>query len=486
MEKRNLIIHLLIVFILSAAAIAQPPDSLWSRAYGGYSHDVCCSMQQTSDGGYILAGSTESFGAGIYDILMVKTDADGDSLWSRTYGGDDWDRCWSVQQTFDGGYVLAGDTYSYGSGCFDFWLVKTDSSGNKLWGRIFGGRANDHCTAARQTSDSGYVLVGYTYSFGAGSADYWLIRTNSRGDSLWGRTFGGDRSDRCESVIETLDGGFLLAGYTYSFNVSVSDIWLVKADNNGDSLWSRTYGGSDFDNCCSIQRTSDGGYVLAGETKSFGDGNQDIWLIKTDSNGDSLWSRIYGSSDWDNCRWVQQTVDGGFVLAGDFYSSDASSPDFRLVKTDAGGDSLWSCTFGGSESEACYSVQQTTDGGYVLAGYTESFGAGGCDFWLVKTGPDGTPVWDRQVSTPQQFSLSVYPNPFNPITTISFDLPRAMQTQLRIFDVTGRIVTTLADERFSAGSYSFRFDGGPYPSGVYFARLQADNQQKTQKLILLK
>jgi len=250
----------------------------WSRTFGGSENDLAYSVQQTSDGGYILLGTTESYGAGGYDFWLIKTDAQGNMQWDRTFGGSEDDWGYSVQQTSDGGYILLGGSYGTGDG--DFWLIKTDAQGNKEWGRTFGGRDIDWGWSVQQITDGGYILLGYTYSYGAGKADVWLIRTDAYGDKEWGRTFGGSEDDWGISVQQTADGGYILLGYTYSYGAGKADVWLIRTDAYGDKEWDRTFGGSETDWGTSVQQTEDGGYILLGCTASYGAGELDFWLIK--------------------------------------------------------------------------------------------------------------------------------------------------------------------------------------------------------------
>ena len=201
---------------------------------------------------------------------------------------------------------------------------------------------------------------------------------------------------------------------------------------------------------------------------------------------DSLWSRTFGGGDLDVCNSVQQTTDGGYILGGYTYSYGAGYRDFWLVKTDANGDSLWSRTFGGSSIDECWSVQQTTDGGYILGGYTYSYGAGYSDSWLVKTGSEGTPVWERRIPAPQEFTLSVYPNPFNPTTTISFDIAEASSAALSVYNLSGQIVETLVNRPMQPGQHTVSFDGTGLSSGIYFYRLTAGSHSMTKKMVLMK
>ena len=271
---------LFLILLLALSALAG-----WTRTYGGSSYDYGESVAQTSDGGYIVAGYTYSFGAGGYDVYLVKTDAVGDTIWTRTYGGFDVDFGYSVAQTSDGGYIVAGETYSFGAGGSDVYIVKTDAVGDTLWTRTYGGSDYDYGRSVAQTSDGGYIVAGYTASFGAGSWDVYLVKTDGLGDTIWTRTYGGSDGDYSNSVAQTSDGGYIAAGYTSSFGAGYNDVYLVKTDAVGDTIWTRTYGGGNTDKGYSVAQTSDGGYIVAGYTRSFGAGEDDVYLVKTDSLG---------------------------------------------------------------------------------------------------------------------------------------------------------------------------------------------------------
>jgi hypothetical protein len=378
---------LLLVGLGVGKSVAQAPNDWWEwfKTFGGSDWDSGSSVQQTSDGGFILVGTTTSFGAGGFDVWLIKTDADGNKLWEKTFGGIRDDRGHSVQQTSDGGFILLGWTESFDAREADVWLIKTDASGNIEWDRTFGGSDRDKGSSVQQTSDGGFILVGYTESFGAGWADVWLIKTDADGNKLWDRTFGGSGLDSGSSVQQTSDGGFILVGYTTSFGAGGFDVWLIKTDADGNKLWEKTFGGSRRDWGSSVQQTSDGGFIIVGYTTSFGAG--DVWLIKTDANGNKQWDRTFGGSDWDEGWSVQQTSDGGFIIVGWTWSFGAGGPDVWLIKTDANGNKQWDRTFGGSDWDWGFSVQQTSDGGFIIVGSTESFGAGEGDVLLIKSRP---------------------------------------------------------------------------------------------------
>jgi TolB-like protein len=359
----------------------------FAKTYGGTNWDWTSSVQQTSDGGYIVAGWTWSFGAGGGDIFLIKTDANGNIIWAKTYGGTSWDEAYSVQQTSDGGYIVAGWTWSFGVGYSDFFLIKTDANGNIIWAKTYGGTNRDSAYSVQQTSDGGYIVAGTTWSFGAGSLDIFLIKTDANGNIIWAKTYGGTGWDEAYSVQQTSDGGYIVAGRTSSFGAGYSDIFIIKTDANGNIQWAKTYGGTDNDWAHSVQQTSDGGYIVAGWTWSFGAGYDDIFLIKTDANGNVQWAKTYGGTNYDDAFSVQQTSDGGYIVAG--RENYVFAGDIILIKTDANGNIIWAKTYGGTNYDDAFSVQQTSDGGYIVAGGTESFGAGRSDIFLIKTDANG-------------------------------------------------------------------------------------------------
>jgi uncharacterized delta-60 repeat protein len=479
---------LAVIALLSVATLtyAQPPDTLWTRTYGGDTLDYAHSVQQTSDGGYIVAGVTTSFGAGARDIYLVKTNSQGNTLWTRTYGGSSWDEAYSVQQTTDGGYIVAGYTASFGAGICDFYLVKTNSSGDTLWTRTYGGDSYDEAWSVQQTADEGYIVAGYTASFGAGYEDCYLVKIDGQGDTLWTRTYGGIESDWAQSVQQTSDGGYIIAGRTDSFGGGSGDFYVVKTNSQGDTLWTRTYGGSGWDDAHSVQQTTDGGYIMAGHTDSFGAGGIDFYLVKTNSQGNTLWTRTYGGDSTDYACSGQQTSDGGYIVAGYTESFGAGYRDIYLVRTNSQGDTLWTRTYGGYDYDHAESVQQTVDGGYIVAGATRSFGAGSYDCYLVKLGAESS-VSLISLSLPLHYSLHPnYPNPFNSITKINLELPRADPVTLKVYNLLGQEVATLVDGKIRAGTYQVPFDATHLSSGVYFYRLSTLTQSETRKMVVLK
>jgi len=372
----------------------------WSKTYGGAEDEQLSCIVQTIDGGYALAGCTESFGAGEYDFWLVKTDSAGNMQWNQTYGGTNDDRSVSVVQTDDGGYALAGYTWSFGAGDIDWWLVKIDANGNMQWNRTYGGTGRDAACFVAQTDDGGYALAGYTHSYGAGGYDFWLVKINATGDMEWNETYGGSHDELAHSTVQTDDGGYALAGQKW-----IGGNWdfcLVKTDENGTMEWIKTYGGTSRDGgySVSVVQTDDGGYALSGWTESFGAGGKDFCLVKTDENGTMEWIKTYGGTNDDLPYCIIQTNDGGYALSGWTESFGAGDGDGWLIKTDASGNMEWSKMYGGANYDALTNIIRAYDGGYLIVGSTSSYGVGGKDGWLVKTDVESGLAWtDSTVNT---------------------------------------------------------------------------------------
>ena len=356
------------------------PDEEWNSTFGGKYLDSCTSVWQTNNGGYILAGYTASYGMGGYDFWLLKTDERGNEFWNKTYGGSRDEVCTSSYQTRDGGYILAGYTNSYSAGGRDFWLVKTDASGNELWNRTVGKLSDEFCYSIEQTSDGGYILAG---AFVSGGYNFWLVKTDENGYKLWDRILG---SISCNSVQQTSDGGYILAGSSYLNNYNFR---LVKTDASGNVLWDRNFGGPLVEFCNSVQQTSDGGYILGGiRSTSYSEGYDYSWLVKTDANGIEQWNKTVGEFGNYSCNSVRQTREGGYIIVGD---NGANNIDSWLAKTDASGSELWNKTFGIQWwYDGLNSVQQTSDGGYIIAGdlHNPYSSSGWIDSWLVKISAD--------------------------------------------------------------------------------------------------
>jgi hypothetical protein len=373
----------LIVFpaILLPAVLAA--QVTFERTYGGAGDDHIGTVRQTADGGFILVGHTRSFGAGGADMYVIRTDARGDTLWTRVYGSPADETFFSVEPTADGGCVVAGSTFRTGQA--DITLTKLDSRGDSLWTRTYGGSSDDVADGIAPAGDSGFIIAGTTYSYGAGRPNAYIIRTDVRGDTIWTRVIGGAREECAYSVAPTADSGFVVSGWTNTFGAGGFDVYVMKLNSRGDTLWTRAFGGpaDEFSYC--VRATSDGGCVAAGWTASFGAGANDFYVIRLDEQGETLWTRTYGGDTSDLGFAANPVPGGGFIITGGTMSAGAGDWDAWLIRADEQGETLWTRTLGGANTDYINCALPAADRGFVFAGTTVSFGAGGLDLWLVKT-----------------------------------------------------------------------------------------------------
>jgi hypothetical protein len=370
---------------------ATSPSPSFCKAIGGLAIEAGNSLIQTSDGGYAIAGETYSFGAGYDDVYIIKLDANGNLQWTKTIGGEYFDGGSSLIQTSDGGYAIAGSTQSFGAGYDDVYVIKLDANGNLQWTKTIGGKKADIGFSLIQTSDGGYAIAGFTQSFGAGKWDVYVVKLDANGNLQWTKTIGGTKDDQGFSLIQTSDGGYAVVGFTQSFGAGEWDVYVVKLDANGNLQWTKTIGGEYFDGGSSLIQTFDGGYAIAGATQSFGAGEWDVYVVKLDANGNLQWTKTIGgpASEIGNSHSLIQTSDGGYAIAGFTQSFGAGEWDVYVVKLDANGNLHWTKTTGGPKDDWGTSLIQTSDGGYVITGFTQSFGAGGRDVYVVKLDKNG-------------------------------------------------------------------------------------------------
>ncbi len=465
-------------------------DTLWTRTYGGEGSDFGNSARLTSDGGYIFCGGTGSFGEG-GDAYIIKTDENGDTLWTKNYGGSGWDDAISVREISDGNYAFIGFTdYDPLNNSGNVYLVKINSNGDTLWTRTHGGEGEITGHSFQQTSDDGFIIVGRAPSpDNSEKLGIYLIKTDESGDTVWTKKFGSDTYDWYgESIQQTADGGYIIGGGVVYWT-NRADFLLIKTDANGDTLWTRTYGGSGFRYCYSLIQASDGSYILAGS--DYINGTLSISVIKTDEDGEVVWSnRYHAENSWvtmlDGRETIKQTQDGGYIIAGTC-DTPSNSADIYLIRTDADGDILWENFIGGPDEERGRSIQQTPDGGYILGGQTSSFGNGYEDFWLIRLSSEIVAVDDDADLLP--YSILVYqnyPNPFNASTTIRYNLSEPSDVTVDIFDLLGRKVETLVEKRHKAGYHQTTWNADALPSGVYYYRVKAGDYSETKKMLLLK
>jgi len=481
--------HFLPLLILTGLLFGQV-DIEWSKTYDGGLNDVGRFVHQTNDSGFVVLGSILSNEGAT--ALLIKTNAIGDTLWTKKYGGyNDNIKPYAVKQTMDGGYIIIGSNTGYDN--HDFWLIKTTSNGDTLWSKTYGGEEYDMALSVTETDDGGFLLFGSTSSYTDSYRNSWLVKTTSNGDSLWSKTYGGSQADFGFYITKSNDSGYILVGTSASFGnggtAYGTDIWLIKINDDGDSLWSKTYGGADDEFSKYVYENDNGDLTIIGNTRSYGSGENDLWLVKTTSNGDSLWSQTYGGIGNESPSTIIDFGDNGYLIVGHTNSYGNDDYDIWLIQTDSNGDSLWSQTFGGEGNEYAYYAEKTNDNGCIIVG-TYGFNTDTTDIWLLKISP--IVLNTQQLEFPRKYLLNQnYPNPFNPVTTLRYDLPENGHVNITIYDMMGRQVKTLVNQAQDTGYRSVIWDatndyGKPVSAGIYLYQIQAGEYISTKKMVLLK
>ncbi len=545
----------------------------WDARFGGTSVDELTCLQQTKDGGYILGGISFSGAGGdktqstrgSSDYWIVKTDAHGVKQWDATFGGTSIDELRSLQQTSDGGYILGGSSLSGiggdktqpTKGGKDFWVVKIDSNGLKQMDADFGGDKFEELYSVRQTPGGGFILGGYSLSGvngdktdpARGRYDFWIVKLSAKGIKEWDAAYGGKDDDWLAEVVPATGGGYLLAGWSWSGNSGdkskdsrgANDYWIVKTDNLGVRQWDASFGGTTNDYLTSAQQTADGGFVLGGYSSSLkgGDktqdtkGGTDYWMVKTNNNGEKQWDVDFGGTEFDFLAALQQCQDGGFVLGG-YSSSNAGgdktgdtkgSNDYWIVKTTADGVS---CSIPvNRQTSNITSTAATVEWlrvpeainyivGYRLKGFGDwtnvhtanSFKKleglfEGSDYeWRVRSvcAGFGSSVWSPSTFFTTKFSkqagvqatapgietntLTVYPNPVEQNAVISFLLPKASPVTISLSDRSGNIIRTITSATFAAGNHDLQFNKGSINAGIYFLRMTTNTGDVLKGIVI--
>lgn len=376
---------LAIILLLNFASFLTL-NAQWAKTYGGSEDDRANSFQQTSDGGYIVFGSSESLGTNIW---ILKLNISGDIEWQKTYGGQFnifTYKAFSIQNTNDRGYIIGG-SISVSALSQQFWIIKISADGDIIWQKSLGDIDINYVYSLQQTNDGGYIVAGNTGT--NDDNDFLILKLFFDGTIEWSKTYGGNQDELPYSIQQTDDGGYIVAGHTVSLGAGSSDIWVLKLASDGTIEWQKSYGESESDNAYSIQKTNDGGYIVAGSILFYGASHPDLWIFKLASDGTIEWQRTYGGIESETAYSTQQTSDGGYIVLGETESFGAGNGDIWILKLTSDGNIEWQKTYGGSQAEEASSIQQTVDGGYLVAGSTDSYGAGEQDIFILKLFPNG-------------------------------------------------------------------------------------------------
>lgn len=521
-------LHILLsIFCLNISA-----QNTFQKAYGGAQSETGTSIQNTIDGNYIISGYTNSFTAPFRDAYLIKTDTSGNILWSHTYGGGNDEVCYYVTLVGGGGYVLTGGTNSFGAGGNDVFIIKTNETGNILWSTIAGGAYNDYGWAAIQNIDRGFLITGFTETCLGGCNRGLLVKTDSSGTILWTKILGGGGSEALYGIDRTVDGGYIVTGETSTNSFGSSDIWLLKLDAFGDTIWTKYYGSATEESGAVARQTADGGFIVTGDIHNAYNIHHAA-LLKTDSVGNLQWAKTYGSPDtsgagefgWD----VHRLPDHGYIMLGST-AAYGNSMQMFVIRTDSAGNLLWSKTYGGSQPDDPWYSALVADGGLAIIGATQSFGSGLSDIYLLKidsagsangcndssivpevvnvgallltgsgttittgmltsnpamiTGSPATmninicaPLGEDEMN-PDKSSVLIFPNPFSTAATIKIYEARFTKYDFELYDITGREV--FVSELRTPDS---KLDRGNLESGIYFYKVTCDNGKESKELI---
>lgn len=517
------ILQFLFVLLLSNHAFGQAPALQWQKCLGGTDEDAPYNVHQTKDGGYIMAGSTKSnnvdvtfnhySGISVEDFWVVKTDSVGNIKWQRSLGGSSKEVANSIIECKEGGYIVAGyaesndgDVSNYLGGVSDVWVVRLDTGGNIKWQRTLGGLGEDGAEEIRQTSDSGFIIVGWSDTphdtLLNNDFDFYVVKLDTGGNTIWQKFYGGTGDDTPYSITQTFDGGYIACGYSQSNDGQVTghhgtlpfnDAWIIKTDSAGNLQWQRSYGGTGQEEATSIIQSNDSCYVFTGwATSSNGDvssvhGSFDYWVVKIDTGGNIKWQTCLGGTSVEQSYAIEQTVDGGFVVSGNVYSTNGQvsgnhggPTDFWIVKLDTAGVFQWQECLGGSNWEASSFVEQTNDGGYILTGTTASndgdvngFKGGNFDYWLVK-------LKDFTTSSPeknQKPEILVYPNPAAGNIFVQLE-DNSTVALINIFNSVGEKMIEL-----SAATGKIEIPVKNFSQGVYLIEILTNDQRIIRRVI---
>ena len=359
------------------------------QTFSGLDGGTGKSLIKTSDGGYLVVGSYKNTENNNVWITKINEFIAQQWVGIFTKKSGDTARGYDAVETTDGGYIITGTIELKNTDNTDLWIIKTDPMGEKVWEKTYGGNGDDYCRCIQKTFDGGYILIGTTSSFGAGGFDIWQIKVDQNGNEMWNKTFGGDKDDYGRSAVETTNGDFIFTGYMGSPSDGQGDMFLIKTDGNGDVIWNQTYGGSGDDGGREILKADDGCFIIVGETGTYGRGGYDLWMMKLDEDGIEIWNKTFGGTDEDYANAIQATEDNGYIMVGGTDSYGYGERNVWLLKTDEYGNHLWNQTFSGWNNDYGTALEITQDGGFMLVGTTKSFGDRGIDALVVKTDSRG-------------------------------------------------------------------------------------------------
>lgn len=474
----------LIKLVLMFLPLVSTGQITFEKLFGGTSTESAYRVEICADSGYITAGYTRSSGPGIASMHLIRTDKYGEKKWDAVIGGNMVDKAYSVAVTNEGNYVAVGSTTSSGAGQEDIYIVKVDDQGKILWEKTFGGAGSEEGWDIKQTEEGGFIVTGFTNSFGASFFDAFLLKIDAAGNQQWQKNYGGASFDSGLCVRQTTDGGYAILGQTHSSGQGQGDFYFFKTDADGNEQWTKTYGGVAVDEGRYFSLTKDGGYILVGKTESFGAGGEDIYVVKTDVSGSIEWEKTYGGDLKDTGKSIEQTQDGGYIIASSSRSFNWVSPWAWFIKTDSEGETEWAKKFGGWNHDHGHHILPTADGGYIATGHFNREESQMEDTYLLKL--DAMGDWVESTGIDKEFlasSFKIYPNPTTGMLELSLDVNLRSILEISIVNYTGKVVYTYSSETIN-GYFSKKIDMKSFTKGIYLIRVFDGRVSKTTKVIL--
>ena len=467
---------LTLVMFCSEKNYAQAPDSLWMFHYGGTDKEIGFDAIEGSPGEYYLVGKTKSFSNGGSDAYIIKLDNNGGIIWEKHYGDYLDEQIVSICPALYGGYVMTGYTQTNENGA-EIWCLWIDDAGDSLWSMTYGNFSSDQGSCIRPNSDQGYTMTARVTVFQWGDQVF-LAKMDQAGDTLWTKVYGTPRQDYGHSFIETSDGGYMIVGRTYaSYTGESGDAWTIRTDAGGDTLWTKKYGwdnGEDIFYC--VLETEDG-YIFAGQTRSTGPGYTNVYVVRTDFNGDTVWTRTYGGEIAQNCYAMHEKENGNYVLCG-YSSSFSPYNDVYMLEIDPQGKMIWQESWGvAGGDEYMYGCRPTSDGGYIITGWTNYYGAWDDELFALKLGPPSSGIDDVHETGRW---IAVYPNPVQDRATVQVQLPMSTTGAFQLFNIHGQLIQS----RIVQGKEAFQLDVVALPAGIYSCRLSTCLAVETVKLVV--
>jgi len=468
--------HFTIVFCFSllmamhypSSVLAQPPDSLWYKAFGGTANEKGFAVMEDDNGNCIVVGSTESSGNGNYDIFLVKLDKNGDPVWTKTYGGALSEQANSISKAWYGGYIITGYTQTNANGISDLFILSVGENGDSLWSKKYGGMTSDQGYCIIQNVDQGYVLCGYSSVFGVGDQLY-LLKTDNAGDTLWTKTFGGNYQDYGRCVIEDSQGDYIIAGNSYySSSAEAGDAWVHKTDSDGTVIWSKRYGG-DNEDIFYAALEMDEGYIFAGQTLSFGADVIDVYVVCTYFNGDTIWAKTYGGAGADYAYAISGSLTSGFYITG-YSKSFNSNGDVYIIHISGDGDLIWEKNWGNDvDAERAYACASLDKNEFIVTGILDYYNQDQDDLFVLRLGEGGAGFAESHHS--HITDLNAFPNPFTKNTFFRIDLSITSSVYSTIYDIHGNVVMTRNHGYMKSGTHELEWYCPDCPSGVYYGKI---------------